>query len=172
MIFLSLSELSRRAHPKSDLSLEASANSCSSPAFRRKGLCFISTEQWACWPCLNRDLNPLSARLPPTPPFPGDRENELMLCLLLQLFPLLYQQVFIALEEEAVVWDENPEALHTHQQQVIVRMLLLRELQDILRHRGEQAVWRLSWPVLGRRHYWKHGLGRWSAHGTALGELY
>lgn len=39
----------------------------------------------------------------PTPPFPADRENELMLCLLLQLFPLLYQQVFIALEEEAVV---------------------------------------------------------------------
>ena len=67
-----------------------------------------------------------------------------MLCLLLQLFPLLYKQVLVALEEEAVVRDENPEALHTHQQQVIVRMLLLRELQDILGHRGEQAVWRLS----------------------------
>lgn len=98
-------------------------------------------------------------------------ENVLMLCLLLQLFPLLYQQVLVALEEEAVVRDENPEALHTHQQQVIVRVLLLRELEDILRHRGEQAVWRLCCPFLGRRHYWSRGLGLWSAPGTALGQL-
>lgn len=70
-------------------------------------------------------------------PFPGNWENELMLCLLLQFFPLLYKQIFVALEEEAVVWDEDPETLHTHQQQVIIGMLLLRELQDILGHRGE-----------------------------------
>lgn len=55
-----------------------------------------------CLLTLPRPKPPVS-RLPPHLPFHGDTENELMLCLLLQLFPLLYKQVFIALEEEAIV---------------------------------------------------------------------
>lgn len=101
LIFLSLSELDRRAHPKSDLSLE---DKCQEWAFssihmQRALFCF---NRAMCLLTLPGPKPPVS-RLPPHLPFPGDRENELMLCLLLQLFPLLYKQVFIALEEEAIV---------------------------------------------------------------------
>lgn len=101
VVFLLRSELGRRAHPKSDLSLEDTCQqgTFSSTHMQRVLFYFKSTMCQLILP----GLKPLISRVPPHLPFPGNRENELMLCLLLQLFPLLYKQVLIALEEEAVV---------------------------------------------------------------------
>lgn len=52
--------------------------------------------------------------------------------LLLELFPFLNKQILVALKQQGVMRDEYSKALNTHQKEVIVRVFLLCELQDIL----------------------------------------
>lgn len=52
--------------------------------------------------------------------------------LLFELFPFLDKQIFIALKQQGIVRDKHSEALDTHKQEIVVGVLLLRELQNIL----------------------------------------